>query len=78
MFYNIQQQEEADYEMNAQADYMSEAFGEEARMLNAQARWEHEAEEALRANDAMDAMETRGGPAPVEHHAPLSYDDIPF
>ena len=75
MYFNIQQQEEADYQINAAADYISEAFGDEARLLNEQACWEAKEEEDQYRNDALDAIEARGGPAPVEYIEPWTADN---
>ncbi|MAK31358.1 hypothetical protein [Acinetobacter sp.] len=54
-------QEECDYQLNAQYDYVSEAYGGDVESLaTLEAEAEYRAYENLVA--AMDAMEARGGP----------------
>ena len=47
MFWNVQQQEDADYEWGARYDYLNEAYGAEARELVEQADdwWQAEQQE---------------------------------
>jgi len=77
--------EEMEYQLNARADYLSEAFGAEARMLDAQAR----DEEAVYAKDCGFATaeghsassratreKARASEAIAQAHSPV--DDCPF
>tara|TARA_A100001037_G_C14529316_1_gene362315 strand:+ start:42 stop:257 length:216 start_codon:yes stop_codon:yes gene_type:complete len=54
-------QEECDYQLNAQYDYVSEAYGGDVECL-ATLEAEEEYYAYLNLDAAMDAMEARGGP----------------
>jgi hypothetical protein len=87
MFYNIQEQEEWEYQLNAKADYLSEAFGDEGRRLAAQGADEmaegmgFTSYAAYRSALAEEARRQRCANAIRANHAEacqLPSDDIPF
>jgi len=81
--------EEMEYQLNARADYLSEAFGAEACMLDAQARDEEAADAEMYAKDCGFATaeghsassratreKARASEAIAQAHSPV--DDCPF
>jgi hypothetical protein len=68
-------QEHCDYEANAHHDYISEAFGEEARILNEQARLDEEYGRMQDHEDYQDMLETKSAWSPRPWQ---DSEEIPF
>lgn len=79
------EREELEYQANARYDYLSEAFGNEARMLNQQAideqndphTWGFFSEAGMVKDNAVRAARRRCQEALAKAHAPAD-EDVPF
>ena len=78
------EREHWDHELNARADYLSEAFGAEARLLAAQA-WDEAIEgygyfsqSGWEAHGIELTARARAAKSIAKRHTPVVVDDVPF